>query len=120
MTVAMPSSVDASAATGTTDRPRCAERRDVLVEVLLGPAHRDDGRARLGGHAGHRRADAAAAGAGHHDDAAVEPQKIGHAIYLSGQHTVLCILQNTIPQRLSARQGRIESLLEPIVWTKRA
>ena len=46
---------------------------DVRVEVLLRPAHRDDGRPGLGDHPGHRGADAAAAGAGHDDDASVEP-----------------------------------------------
>ena len=30
---------------------------------------------------------------------------------------MLCILKNTIPQRLSARQGRIAALRQPIVWT---
>ena len=108
-TVAMPSSVDASAATGTTDKPCSRQRRDVLVEVLLGPAHRDDGGARLRGHPGHRGADAATAGTGHDDDAAVQPQEIAHETHLSGQHMVLCILQNTIPQRLSARQGAVET-----------
>ncbi len=74
----MPSSVDASAETGTTDRPCFGQRRDVLVEVLLRPTDRDDGGTRLGGHPRDRGADAAATGARHHDDAAVEPQKIVH------------------------------------------
>ena len=51
------------------------ERDHVLVEVLLGPAHRDHGGARLGGHRGHRRADAAATCAGYHHDAAVEAEE---------------------------------------------
>ena len=51
---------------------RRGQRGDVLVEVLLGPAHRDHGGAGLRRHAGDGRADAAAARAGDHDDAAVE------------------------------------------------
>ena len=56
------------------------ERRDVLVEVLLGPTHRDDGRAGFGGHPRHRCADAAATGTGHHHNAAVEAQEVCHTL----------------------------------------
>ncbi len=104
----MPSSVDASAATGTTDSPASRQRRDVFVEVVGRPADRDHGGAGLGRHARDRRADAATTGAGHHDDAAVEAQQIASGIsYCPDNIMVLCILQNTIPQRLSRRQGPI-------------
>ena len=73
----MPSSVDASAATGMTGRPSLDQWRDVRVEVVPGPADRDDRGTGLGDHPGDRRADAAAAGAGHHDDPAGQAQEIG-------------------------------------------
>src|SRR5271165_4621479 len=87
------------------------QRSDVFVEVLLRAADRDDGGSRLGRHPGHRGADAAAAGARHDDHAAGQPQEIhGGHIILSGQYMVLCILQNTIPQRVSRRQGHQDCL----------
>ncbi len=118
MTVATPSSVDASAATGTTDRPCVRQRSDVLVEVLLRAADRDDRGARLRRPARHRRADAAAAGTGHHDDAAVETQQIAVPGVTARSPTGNCpdkiwysaSLENTIPQPLSARQGRIRPI----------
>ncbi len=77
-TAAMPSSVDASADDRHDRQATLGHRRDVLVEVFLRPADRDDGGTRLGGHARDGGADAAATGARHHDDAAVQPQKIVH------------------------------------------
>ena len=76
--VAMPSSVDTSAATGTIGRPSatsgpmCSSRlsADRLTATTVAPA--------LGHHAGDGRTDSAAAGARHHHDAAVETQQIRH------------------------------------------
>ena len=74
----MPSSVDASAETGTTDKPcsasgaTCSSRfsLDRLTATTVAPA--------WAAIAGDRGADAAAARARHHDDAAVQPQKVVH------------------------------------------
>ena len=86
-----PSSVEASAATGTTESPD-ATSGAICRSRFPGAAHRDHGRARSatmpdGG------ANAAASGAGHHDDAAVEAQEIVPWIrtgihHLSVQHIV--------------------------------
>ena len=73
---ATPSSVATSAATGTIDSPRWTSGHDVVVEILLGPAHRDDRRTGLGDHPRHGGADAAARGAGHYDHAPLETEQV--------------------------------------------
>ena len=118
MTAAMPSSVDASAATGDDGQALLGERRDVLVEVLLRPADRDDGGACLGGHPRDGGADAAATGAGHHDDAAVQPQKIVHAPICPDNIWCSAYCRTLFRSGYRARQGRTRLSLRAIVWTK--
>ena len=111
MTVAMPSSVDASAATATTDRPRCASgvtcssrfSFDRLTPTTVAPAS-----------AANRVTVVPMPPPPAPDTTTMRPSSLKRssmAVYLSGQHTVLCILKNTIPQRECSRQGRIRSLL---------
>ena len=52
------------------------QRDDVVVEILLGSAHRDDRRTGLGDHPRHGGADAAARGAGHYDHAPLETEQV--------------------------------------------
>jgi hypothetical protein len=58
-------------------KPFVRQGPDVLVQVLRRAAHRDHGRPGSRDHAHHRRADAAAARAGHDDDAPAETQVHG-------------------------------------------
>ena len=103
----MPSSVDASAATGTTGRPWAASGPTCSSRLSLGAADGDDRGAGLGDQARRpscrcrRRLRRRPRRCGRPGSAS--PRRPRH---LSGQEMELCILQNTIPQRLSGRQGR--------------
>ena len=76
ITAAMPSSVAASAATGTTGRPSATRGSICLSRFSVRAAHRDHGRPGAGDHPRHRRADAAAACAGDDDDAPVKAEEV--------------------------------------------
>ena len=73
---AMPSSVRGIGRDRHDRKALRDHRLDVRVEVLRRAAHRDDGRAGLGDHARHGRADAAAGRAGDDDDAPVKREEV--------------------------------------------
>ena len=119
---ATPSSVATSAATGTIDNPRSTSGHDVVVEIFLGSAHRDDRRTGLGDHPGDSGADTATGGAGHHDHAPLEiEQVIDHSdvsTSLSGQNTTMRTIENMILCKWPSVKWSPVELCLAIVWTR--
>ena len=103
-------------------QPTLDQRRDVVVEIFLGPAHRDDRRAGLGDHARHGGADTAARGAGHHDHATLETEQV---IDHYGDSSTFCpdkigkmrIIENMILCKWLSVKWAVLRLSLPIVWT---
>ena len=108
-------------------QPLVRQRNDVLVEVCLRAAHRDHRGTRPRGNRRDGRADAAAAGTGHHHDASVESPEVraipeilhdplSASLFVRTNHRMLRLRDHYSDRRAPLSRFRC-GLGEAIVWT---